>query len=495
MPKTVEVPGIGNIEFPDSMSDADISAAIRKQTGGPDSGEPKSVGGFLSNAVTSTGNLIGQAASAVAHPVQTLKAMGSIPIGLYEKAGGPLPAPGPGDVDAAKQVDAMIDHFKQRYGSLDRAKETLYNDPAGFLGDLSAAAGGAGGALRGTGAVADAAGAARAASMLGETGKALGTVSEVTNPLTVPTKVAGRVAAPAAEATADLLRRSALKGGYAVTAPAGDVRGASQAMRESGIPFSEAGVNKVGQALQELRYAIGKRIQAFQQAGGTVDPNRVQLRGDELLARKTMQVYPTEDVRAVKKVQDVFGQNWPGPIPADVAQELKVGSGAELGGKYGQASTAQIEAEKALTRGLKEELELQIPELAGMNAKQAKLINLEDILGKAVNKYVNSGGFWGGLGGQLLSREGLLGGGIGVATGHSGTAAAALLTKALLSDPKVKTMLATGINFAQRNNPARWGAPSMATALGRIEDYRKALDGQQRPPITGFEAPASPAGQ
>lgn len=477
--KVIEVPGIGNIEFPDSMSDADISAAIRKQTGGD---EPKSVSGFLSNALTSTGNLIGQAASAVAHPVDTLKAIGAIPVGLYEKAGGPVPAPGPGEVDAAKQVDAMIDHFKQRYGSLDRAKETLYNDPAGFMGDLSMAAGGAGGALRGTGAVADAAGAARAASVLGGAGKALGTVEAVTNPLTLPAKVAGLVAAPVAEGTADLLRRSALKGGYTVNAPAGDVRGAAQAMRESGVPFSDAGVNKVGQALQDLRNAIESRVKDAAQQGVTVDPNRVQLRGDELMARKGMQVYPTEDVRAVQKVQDTFGQNWPGQIPADVAQELKVGSGAANSGKYGQASVAQIEAEKALTRGLKEELERQIPELGGLNAKQAKLINLEDILGKAVNKYANSGGFAGGMAGQ--SKEGIVGGiasGLGLASGHGTVAAAgaaALLTKALLSDPKIKTMLATGINFAQQNNPAKWGAPSMATAMGRIEDYRKALSGQ-----------------
>ena len=31
MQKIVEVPGIGNVEFPDSMSDADIGAVLRKQ--------------------------------------------------------------------------------------------------------------------------------------------------------------------------------------------------------------------------------------------------------------------------------------------------------------------------------------------------------------------------------------------------------------------------------------------------------------------------------
>jgi hypothetical protein len=33
MPKVVEVPGVGNVEFPDSMDDQAISAALRKQTG------------------------------------------------------------------------------------------------------------------------------------------------------------------------------------------------------------------------------------------------------------------------------------------------------------------------------------------------------------------------------------------------------------------------------------------------------------------------------
>lgn len=164
---------------------------------------------------------------------------------------------------------------------------------------------------------------------------------------------------------------------------------------------------------------------------------------------------------------------------------MKVGTNKEIGAKFGEQSQASIDAEKALARGLKEELELQLPELAGLNAKQAKLIDLENILGKAVNKYANSGGFTSGVGRQLLGWPGALvtaaGGGAGLYAGHGGEAAALLAARAVFSDPKVKTALATAINFAQQNNPARWGIPNAGTALSRVEEYTKSLAGEQQP--------------
>jgi hypothetical protein len=159
----------------------------------------KSVGGFLDNLVDSAGSYVSDLTHAVTHPKETISAIGSIPVGLAEKAGVPMPAPGPGEQDAAQKLDAMIEHFKGRYGSLDNVKEALYKDPVGVLGDLSMVAGGAG--------------AAADAANLTKVAKIANAAASVTDPLTIPGKavsLVGKGVAKVADPAATMLTKSAL---------------------------------------------------------------------------------------------------------------------------------------------------------------------------------------------------------------------------------------------------------------------------------------------
>ena len=433
----------------------------------------RSVGGFLSNVVSSAGKFAGDVGQAVMHPADTLKALGSIPVGLAEKAGIPVPAPGPGEMDSAKMLDALVDHFKGRYGSLDGAKKALYEDPVGVAADVSTLFGGVG----------EAADLAK----LGKVAKVAGTVSELTDPLRVAGKAAGAVATAGgkgAEALATSLRRGALKGGYNVTADPAKIAQAATTMGEKGISLSEAGNAKITSALSDLQTSKLGKVTAGAAGGLAVDPASVEIPLQELRAKYATQVNPTADLKQIDAVGATFRKNNPGPIPLDQAEALKEGTYRmnDFGTPPPQHLVATAEAEKALARGLKEELEYHMPELTGLNEQQAKLLNLQPILEKAVAKYRNSGGFVNsmkkGLSSSASKNIAMLSGAGAVAAHNPMVAAAggaADVMMAILSDPVVKSRIATAIDVAQKANPTKWAPKGLGTAASRVEQLATGL--------------------
>ncbi len=67
-------------------------------------------------------------------------------------------------------------------------------------------------------------------------------------------------------------------------------------------------------------------------------------------------------------------------IPIRLAQEAKQGIYKALSGQhYGEMKGAAIESQKALGRGLKEEIAAKVPEVAGHNQKMADLLNAREM--------------------------------------------------------------------------------------------------------------------
>jgi hypothetical protein len=149
--------------------------------------EQKSVTNFLLNqapaSIIHAAQNIGHAAI---HPIDTAWDMGKLLAGTLRAAGR-----GAGmemdDNEADRTAQAFGHYIIDRYGSVDKAKNSLYHDPAGTLMDASAALSAGGGLLRGMGALS---GIETASSL----GRGLTTAGEVTNPLYVPGKVVSGVA-------------------------------------------------------------------------------------------------------------------------------------------------------------------------------------------------------------------------------------------------------------------------------------------------------------
>lgn len=183
----------------------------------------------------------------------------------------------------------------------------------------------------------------------------------------------GKVAAPLLEDAATGLMKSALKPtlkdwqtGRAATA--------IQTMLDEGVNVSQGGVMKLRQKIYDLNNEIANKIMASPEV---VDKNAVYGPIKETLDKFTKQVNPTADVAKIKAAWEEF-INHPllsgSSMPVQLAQELKQGTYRILSKKYGEAGSAETEAQKAIARGLKDQVAQAVPEVSGLNAQESNLI-------------------------------------------------------------------------------------------------------------------------
>jgi hypothetical protein len=161
----------------------------------------------------------------------------------------------------------------------------------------------------------------------------------------------------------------------------GDADTAVNVLLERGINPNEAGVNKLRQVIDDLDNQITSRIAS---SPATVDKGNVMTRLLDTQKGFQNQVSPTADLNAIRAVGDDFMSHPSFPvvqqnIPVQAAQDLKRGTYQVLSKKYGQMGGAETEAQKALARGLKEEIATAVPEVKGLNAEMSKLITTLDV--------------------------------------------------------------------------------------------------------------------
>lgn len=155
--------------------------------------EERSVGEFVTKKLPqSAGKFIGGIAQAVSHPIQTVKGVGEMAVGVAQKtspvinvlkAAGVIKGPLPQE-DAA---NALVDHLKQRYGGIDNILTTAYEDPVGMAADVAMVVEPATGMLK-SGVVGATRGAARGIagglekSAVSKVGKAQDLTAKILNP-------------------------------------------------------------------------------------------------------------------------------------------------------------------------------------------------------------------------------------------------------------------------------------------------------------------------
>lgn len=160
--------------------------------GGPDFAEldkeleepqSRSALGFAGNVLKSGGKLVGDIASAVAHPIDTVKGIGKLAVGLGEKAISPIltDPDNPTETEGTQMVDALFKHMSDRFGGIENIKKTAYEDPIGLAADISTIFSGLAGGVRMTG---------RAAGVSNVLSKA----GAVTDPIQATLKLGGKAA-------------------------------------------------------------------------------------------------------------------------------------------------------------------------------------------------------------------------------------------------------------------------------------------------------------
>lgn len=94
------------------------------------------LGGWGENALRSTGSLVGNTVKGLVNIVNpnmeqnTIAQLGRLALGIVDSVL-------PGEQGNEQYAQALGQYFTQRYGSLDNIANTFYNDPAGFVDDVS----------------------------------------------------------------------------------------------------------------------------------------------------------------------------------------------------------------------------------------------------------------------------------------------------------------------------------------------------------------------
>lgn len=151
----------------------------------------------------------------------------------------------------------------------------------------------------------------------------------------------------------------------------------------------DEGINVTPGGVAKLRDLVAGTNQQIASAVGSstaqISPLRVAGRLSDTARTFGAQVNPQADLAAISTVGENFLAHpnlASGTIPVANAQALKTGTYARIGEKYGQASAASIEAEKALARGLKEEIASAVPEVVPLNAREGQLLEALDVVGR-----------------------------------------------------------------------------------------------------------------
>lgn len=223
----------------------------------------------------------------------------------------------------------------------------------------------------------------------------------------------------AASRLAPAAMQSALKPGIKSTIAAiksGEIPPVVRTLLDEGVNVTPGGIEKLNSIIGATNADIKSAISGL---SGTISPLRVTGRLTETARRFANQVNPQADLQAISDVGENFlaahggatrqvaGMHGLSPavvtsgapataptLTPQAAQALKAGTYAALKDKaYGEVKGATIEAEKALARGLKEELASEAAksgiDLASLNAREGAAITARDAIAKRVAQVGN----------------------------------------------------------------------------------------------------------
>lgn len=194
------------------------------------------------------------------------------------------------------------------------------------------------------------------------------------------------VIAPAAKLIGARLMQSAVKPGLKLLTK-GDPGATPQVVKtllNEGVNVTPGGVRKLQTLLSASKQDIAAAIAPVQDV--EIPAFRVASRLSDVAKRFGNQVNPNADLEAVSQVGENFLQHPAiserGTLTLEQAQRLKQGTYQQIGKKYGELSGATIEAEKALARGLKEEVAAEVPTLDALNERHGQLLEALTAVGK-----------------------------------------------------------------------------------------------------------------
>lgn len=184
-----------------------------------------------------------------------------------------------------------------------------------------------------------------------------------------------KTAAPVLRGGAESLLSSALKPTLRQL-KSGEAATAIDTMLSEGINATKGGVEALKSKIGEVNTQIAEAIANSPERIRTGEVGKALL---DTMKRFQNQVNPQTDIDTIKNAWAMFKNhpllNGATDMSVQMAQALKQGTYRILSKKYGQLGSAEEEAQKALARGLKDEVSAAVPGIAELNLKDSQLIS------------------------------------------------------------------------------------------------------------------------
>jgi len=254
-------------------------------------------------------------------------------------------------------------------------------------------------------------------------------------------KVAGKISAPLI-ARAEKLYQSALKPTASVLKKSPDV--VKTGIKE-GIKVSDSGLSKVRGIMDDIGEDIGRVIDNGIAQGRAVQKKSLLPYLDQLKEYLGNSLGGKQLVKEVDDISKKILNDLPDNIPIETAQKIKQTTQGLVNKYYGAMAPVEQETKKQLARGLKDEIAKAVPEIAELNARDAKLFQLEESLQRAVSRMgnrevINAFDIMTSLGGAMVNPASPVKAAGGV-----------LFLKKFLQSPAVKSQSAIWLNKLAEN--------------------------------------------
>jgi len=349
----------------------------------------------VKNVPSSAKKLVTDIGTAVISPIETAKSLGGLALGLVQKII-------PGEQESEKYVDALVQNYADRFGSVEKAKETFVNDPVGFLADTAGLLLAGGGAIKGVGAVTKLKTLSKLGGAVAKTGAAI-------DPLIGVAKIGKPIAKG--------LVKSAEKGIEKVLAPTKEVTKAKTAKvikeltQEKLVAISKEELQK---QIKRKLIEVGKEFDDFFETTGIKGNTKIQPLIDLLEDAKDNfrvkgVVVEPKSIKIIEGLQDTikqFGDELPN---TDLRRLRQIWDKTIAKGKrFDVAKTSEVldelDLKKMLTDSMRDELAKANPKLAVINKKFAFYKNVDDVLEATIGRQKGQAG---GLGKKLAFVGGL----------------------------------------------------------------------------------------
>ena len=323
-------------------------------------------------------NVIG----AITQPIQTLKGIGNLALGVAEKATD-------GVQSHEKYADALSDYYANKYGSKDAFLQELQNNPASILSDISMfVTGGASGAAKLASLSKVGAKAAPALEKVAKAGTAIDPLNLAANTTMYgASKVIPKTVAP-------MMYESAAK--WSTTLKPEERAAITETALKNQIPLDYSGLGKVQSKLTDLGDKMDNLITNATDQNIKIPATKVlESLKDVKKQSGGFKIEAGQDIKEInnieKQFKDYLKKNKITSVTPQQLQEFKADAYKRI--DFGRApekpSLAKEEAYRAMAGSARQSLEEFMPELRDINAQYGALRELQPNLQRAVGRIEN----------------------------------------------------------------------------------------------------------